>query len=383
MNLLKLLIIIFAFLFLKCNGQNNESYWISESVYKINREPMHGVTLGFMQAIAEQELHLIKKGDSLIFNYPFERKVKISELKSISNFDLLPDSDEKFDSVYNVNIEKGKLKIKFKYSGTSSDNKNFVINFKKLSKKEYFLDIEKTKMTLKYLDEKINPFIFNRLSLNVAKPEYFNETDLGFLGQKNKNVDVSKPGLNRFDRNWDGEETYTFDISGLAVNFYNSNKCAAKYKSNCFQGVEYLLNEKDDRTSAIILSKEKKQTKLEIVRLFNEINADFKNADFLFWRPILDRSLNGIFCTWITDSEIITLTIEDYWYFKEPRFNKKNKTKKYYQKVFDRFINSINESKISVYIISKQLDEELRISRSGSSTSGKIINYGPYDKNYR
>lgn len=64
-----------------------------------------------MDMIAEMRIHISKNKDSLIFNYPYEKKIKISELKSLTNC-RIPSTGQLLDSVYDVRVENNKLKTK-------------------------------------------------------------------------------------------------------------------------------------------------------------------------------------------------------------------------------------------------------------------------------
>lgn len=372
MNLNKFLTLLSLLLFISCNSQEKETYWKAENVYKVNGEQFYGLTFAFMETIAEQELHLMKKGEFITFHYPHKKKVKISELKHISNFDLLPDSNKKFDSVYNVSVEKEKLRIKFIYSGTLSDDKKFAIDFKKISKEKYFESINKIQQQLKVANESIEPFRFENLDLKVKKPEFFNKKTLNVITKNNHQINVYQPRIVLSD--FGGKNPYK--VNGLAIK-YNENSCIATYKKNCFDGIEYLWNTQNKETEAIILLKNEKQTKSEIIKLFKTIDDNMNNTDFMIWNPNDNLELN-----WISETEIINLVIEDIGFLSESDFGKIDiyGTNEYYKKLFKHYSKSISKSNIKIYIISKELDNTLR-SRSGGQ-SGEIIEYHPYIKNY-
>lgn len=132
-------------LFSNCNAQEQRTYWAANEVYRISRETIHGVTLAYMESLAEEQLHVVKSGDSLEFHYPFEKKVKASELRTVSNFKLFDDYNEALDSVYYAGLENGGFVIKFCYLGGLNKDNKFIITFDQLSREEYFEEIKKIK----------------------------------------------------------------------------------------------------------------------------------------------------------------------------------------------------------------------------------------------
>ena len=67
----------YTLLFISCNSQT-ETYWNAYDVFRINKEPITGFTLTYMENI-----HIRHRKDSLEFHYPFQKKIKSSELKSL------------------------------------------------------------------------------------------------------------------------------------------------------------------------------------------------------------------------------------------------------------------------------------------------------------
>ncbi|OCA77228.1 hypothetical protein BBI01_01840 [Chryseobacterium artocarpi] len=164
---LSLLVIVIS-----CNGQNKETYWKSDGVEKIDKEPMHGVTLSYMEMLAEMRIHLSKSNDSLIFEYPYMKKIKLSELKSLTGC-RLKDTNELLDSVYDVRVEGDQLNIKFHYIGTASKENRFFLKFIKMDKDNYSKEVEKLQNDKKRLLDMIKPIDISGLDLSVSIPEYF------------------------------------------------------------------------------------------------------------------------------------------------------------------------------------------------------------------
>jgi len=126
-----------------CKAQ--ETYWAANEVARISRKEIHGVTLAYMESIAEERLHVVMSGDSIEFHYPFQKKMKASEVRTVSNFKIFDDYDKPLDSVYFVGLEKGSLVIKFYYLGSPNKDNEFEIKFEQLNRQQYFEEIEELK----------------------------------------------------------------------------------------------------------------------------------------------------------------------------------------------------------------------------------------------
>ena len=142
-SIYQLLIILTLLIPTICKAQ--ETYWAANEVGRISRKEIHGVTLAYMESIAEEQFHVVMSGDSIAFHYPFQKKMKASEVKTISNFKIFDDYDKPLDSVYFVGLEKGSLVIKFNYFGSPNKDNEFEVRFEQLDRQQYFEEIEKLK----------------------------------------------------------------------------------------------------------------------------------------------------------------------------------------------------------------------------------------------
>ena len=149
----------FVFLFSLCffcvSCQEKESYWKIQSIYKEDGQYLRGMSLSMMEAIVKSNIHFVKNGDTLKFDFPEKNIVLIDTLRSLSNerfdneFYIEKYRGQLTDSIYFIGIEKGSLKIKFINSYTGDDDKRTVIEFRKLSEEEYLESLAKADSTRK------------------------------------------------------------------------------------------------------------------------------------------------------------------------------------------------------------------------------------------
>jgi hypothetical protein len=169
----KLLLLSLGILFLKnAIGQEVESYWKTDNVTRIDNKEIWGVTLSYMEMLANMQIHLTKHGDLLKFSFPDQQEIKLSQFKSITNC-RLKQSGELLDSVYAVESEPEKLKIMFHYAGRDGENR-FAVNLLPIESGVYFKEVEKLRNERKKLLELLVPLDLSGLNLSLPIPSYFN-----------------------------------------------------------------------------------------------------------------------------------------------------------------------------------------------------------------
>ncbi|SUJ21169.1 Uncharacterised protein [Sphingobacterium spiritivorum] len=173
-------IILLTMLSIKTYAQDKRTYWKPEKVTKVNNKSMWGITLAYMDMIAEMRIHLSESKDSLYFSYPYEKKIKISDLQSLTDC-RLKDTGELLDSIYEVAIEKDTLKIKFNYIGTAEKDNRFSLNMIPVKKGEYNSEVERLKKHKEEILSKIKTIDLSALNLEWTLPDYFKEKGLSDL----------------------------------------------------------------------------------------------------------------------------------------------------------------------------------------------------------
>lgn len=361
-SLLGILIFIIS-----CNGQGKESYWKGQEVTKENKELIHGVTLAYMEMIAEMRIHLSKNNDSLVFTYPYEKKIKISELKTLTGC-RLKDSGELLDSIYDVRVEGDQLKIKFHYIGTASKDDRFSLNLVKVDKASYSKEIETLKNEKKRMLEMIKPADVSGLNVSINVPEYF---------KSGINPDILNPiqlaedlcqvkGLQTLSSSESfkvGQEKYNYRQYEL-VNADKIKRVAAKIGTIDFPTLRLVTDQSGSRTDAWMVSRENSDKKT-IQSIFRSIQSKYPNATVtatgapeiaLTKDDVVGMSSTfGVAMT--TNNEIIRILINT----PEELYGKKQEAanSKEVLKAFEYYISLIGTAEIKVQIISKKLNDLL------------------------
>lgn len=379
---LSVILIFFLSLFLNCTSQSGETYWIAKGVKKVDGKPMHGVTLGYMEYIIDQRIHLSTQGDSILFHYPTEEKILSKDLKSLTYL-TVEGSTALLDSVYDIGVDDGALTIKFNYIGTLADDKRFLLYFREVSKDEYFADIKDIKEQITTVKEKLKPIVFNQFDLSIPQPQYFNEKDLETLEYISDAVRISHPSVSY--RN----DEVNFSCEGIAVTMESENSYPMLFDSIPFHSVEYIWKGEDKKMEAIIL-KDYSLTKKQVANVLESLtkqNSDAqltygglptysseKKKDFLriddrihlSWRDedkIIKLELDGV-SQKLYDKGVDKKVILPYRSTPEECFN-----------VFKHYLNLLNEPTVKVFIVSKELDMVLTSSDYSGGRSGSLVGY--------
>lgn len=62
-----------------CQAQDQVSYWAAVSANKINRQPMRGITLSYMEMLTKAYPYLAVNGNDILIPYPDERRMQKQE----------------------------------------------------------------------------------------------------------------------------------------------------------------------------------------------------------------------------------------------------------------------------------------------------------------
>lgn len=361
-SLLGILIFIIS-----CNGQEKESYWKGQEVTKESKEQMHGVTLAYMEMIAEMRIHLSKNNDSLVFTYPYEKKIKVSELKSLTGC-RLKDSGELLDSVYDVRVEGDQMKIKFHYIGTASQDNRFTLNLVKTDKANYTKEIETLKNEKKRLIEMIKPADVSGLNLAISVPEYFKRgAHLDALNPIQLAEDLCQvKGVQTLSSSESfkvGKEKYNYHQYELG-NADKIKRMAATMGTVDFPTLKIVTDQAGNRTDAWMIGRENTDKKT-IQSIFKSIQSKYPNATVTaIGAPEIALTKDDVVgiastfgITMTTNSEIIRILINT----PEELYGKKQTAtdSKGFLKAFEYYISLIGTADIEIQMVSKTLNELL------------------------
>lgn len=282
---------------------------------------MTGITLAYMEAIAGMNIHVSKNQDSLVFYYPYEKTVKINELKSLTGY-RVEDSGKLLDSIYDISIEDETLKLKFHYIGTGKEDNRFSLNLVPLDKTDFLAQAAKLKKERNQLMDKVKPIGISLLDLSIPKPDYFNEKDLTalspmqgveeFLGVKS---DTLQPIFRTFNyRN--GETETNYHHAGVKTSA-KGRPYMATFGDIHFSELEFIVQEKNDKTEAIILAQDALDKKLTR-KLFDAVSTDMPQAKIAcegLPERLSDGTILGIgpsmALTWSGEDRAVKLLIDE------------------------------------------------------------------------
>lgn len=388
----KIIFVILLAISLQSCAQEKDTYWKSENVTKIDNKPFLGITSAYMDMIAEMRIHLSTNNDSLYIDYPFEKKMKISEFQSFTNCKFAS-TGQLLDSIYDINITNNTLNIKFYYNGTTEEEKRFSLNFVNINKEAFYKEVNSLKEEkLKILD--------NINSIDLSTLEIPKNTE--YLSPQNKLKQLNPIQLAEElvgNKNSFKVITRTFSISKdkNQLNYANIGlentdklgKTAAHINDINFNNIEYIENNKTQSIDAVFVSKNKMKNK-EIIALYNFISNNITtNTIEQFGLPMLYEegdSLgihNFLAITWKTKDRVIKLAVEDIpdeLWDKEIDNNialKDNYTIKDIDKVFRHYLSLIKSSEIKLFIVANDFDYLLHLKENnpGSKSWGNMYDY--------
>jgi len=385
------IILILAIVMQSC-GQEKKTFWRAENVTKIDGKPFSGVTSSYMDMIAEMKIHLSVNNDSLYIAFPFEKKLKISEFQSFTNA-RIPSTGQLLDSIYDVNISKDKLQIKFYYNGTADEEKRFSLNFVKLNDEDFLTEVKKLKDTKSKILAKIHSVDLSTFEL-AKKPEYLSAQSsllqlnpIQFAEELADNKDSFQVTSSTFSLSKNKSEL-NYAVTGIA-NSDKIEKNAAQINNIQFNNVAFVNKETTHQTDAVILLKEKMNNS-EILQLYNFISKNLVTNNieqFGLPKRYADGDSLGIHnflaITWTAKDKVIKLAIEDVpdelW--DQQIDNNVALSERYTAKdidqVFRHYLPLIGNSSIKLFIVSNDLDQTLHLKENdpGSKTWGDLYDY--------
>lgn len=361
---------LLVFLFTACKSQERESYWGSGKVERLDGKPLNLLSSGYANMVSEVQIHLSKNNDTITFSYPYEKKIRVSELKSISNCRL--QSAELLDSIYDIDFESNQLLLKFYFNGRSEKDR-YVLTLPGMSKEEYLTEVQKLKLAKNQLFDMLKPVNASALDLSVPNPQYFSaDLNLNTLNP----LQVAEMLCSRDDGLQAGAQTFSFTVKnggGFKYKEYfinNSEKAgfsaAAIGKIN-FNNLKFLSNAKTNKTEGIILS-QKNLNKDEIRYLFNVIGSKMNNA------KIDESSLPSLLAiSWMDASKVIKLVIADE--SDESTQSTDQKKSKAVREALEQHISLMKKSNVTITIVANELSRLIQAEDFTGVKPSVVYNY--------
>ncbi|MEO5911635.1 MAG: hypothetical protein ABIP95_12150 [Pelobium sp.] len=377
-----LILIFFPLLLtMACNGQNNKTYWVTKDVTKADGKLFHGITSSYMDMIASMRIHLIKNSDSLEISYPFEKRMKISEFKSLTNV-RIKESGELLDSVYEVKVEGDQLKIKFVYAGTSDAEKKFEVNLVEVDQNKYNEEVAQLKKEREKLLGLVKPVDFSKLDLGIALPSYFKEENLGDainpiqLADELSDMNSDSGPITEittdftFESEIAGKPKQNYDVFAIE-NTEKINLVVAKVGQVNFNSLELINLAKKENPELVLLTKNVSHDDLQT--LYKTISSTMPNAkietkglpEFASDKDLIDLD-DFISISFIEAQKIVKLSIDvSKEYFAKNALGDvvlayDEQKPEAMKKVFEHYLNLFEKAKVRLYIVSKSFDEVLK-----------------------
>lgn len=362
-------ILLFSAIIQACHSQNNETYWKAYKITTANGEPIHqGVKDAYMTMILDMQMHLSYSGDSLTITYPEERKVKTSAFTSFSQIKMKEYDNRLLDSVYDIEIDKDSLRIKFYFGGEKSENK-YVLSFSPLAREPFLKESQQLNTEKQRLLKSLTYVDYSAISLVKAKPSYFN-----------KNANLSSLNPTQFAEMTYGDVDcfqadkafYTFNLKDkgqLKYNEYNiknSRKLgfiAGEIAKVKFRNLKVIENDLTNRTDALILSQQN-LSKQELIQLFRNLNSAMGTGKISEGK-VLEDFIN-FEIIWTNDTQIVKLVITNDNGTEEVydtlAFDVISKATKPLNPdiVIVKYVSSIKKNMTNVTIVSKELSEIIK-----------------------
>lgn len=158
-------VFLFLIVFSNTGCTQTKSYWVLSDVYRLNHEPMMGMTLSYMEDLARTNTMLVKNGGSihvdsrqkLDFNTDTVRSITYKRIQKSDYSDGLEGS--LIDSIYKISNSGDTLKISFYYGGSKKDDYRFQIAYEKVSEAEYYKILKADELAAKSQQDAVETLI--------------------------------------------------------------------------------------------------------------------------------------------------------------------------------------------------------------------------------
>lgn len=376
-----------------CQAQDQETYWAAVSSHKINQEPMHGITLSYMEMLTKAQPYLALKGNDLRIPYPDEQRIQKQDFTSFTNTRIKILNNKLLDSIYGIEAGKDTLRINFYYEGTSDEDKRFVLNYIPISKNEYDKATAALKKKRNSVLESRVAYDATALDLGKMRPFYLQDMEtmdlinpMQLASELTQSTDKTAIVYHSaiLSRNDSLQQFKTFGIQDMQL----SDRIAAKIGNGAFGDLEFYVDaHKRNQGMAI---RQKMMSKSAMTEVFNTIANQFPSARLRYFglpKKYEDGDISGIHInialTWHTDSKVIRLVVEgipDALFDKEVDRDiavKDEHNATEIKKVFAHYLSLIDQADLRVFVLSKDFDELLnrKENRSKSRLPGQLWEY--------
>jgi len=376
-----------------CRAQEQESYWVAVSSNKINREPMRGITLSYMEMLTKAYPYLALKGNDILIPYPDEKRIQKQEFTSFTNSRIELLNNSLLDSIYGIEAGKDTLRINFYYQGTGDEDKKFVLNYMPISKAAY----EKATAALqqerrKVLESRL-PWDATALDFNKMRPLYLQDMETMDLVNPIQLADELTQSSDKtaivyqsaiLSRNDSLQHFKTFGIENMQL----SERTAAKIGNSAFDNLEFYVDANKHNHGMAL--RQKKMPINAITEVFTKISRQFPSAQLSYFglpKKFEDGDISGIHInialTWRTGDKVVKLVVEgipDALFDREADGDvavKDDQNAAEVKQVFAHYLSLIDQAGLRVFVMSKDFDELLnrKENRTESRLPGQLWEY--------
>ncbi len=268
---------IMFFVFQSCQGQKSETFWRSESISKVDNSEISTFSKAFTNEILETNIHLSKNGDEIQLGFPENKKIKISDFKSLSNVKL--ENGVLLDSIYDIDVKDKFLNIKFYFNGREKKDR-YILSFQNMDKASYSKDVSELQASQKKLIESLKTLDISKLDLQTKWPSYFDKSvniDALNYRQTAEMLASKDDGLQsasmQNEVSVDGFPVFKY----REVSIKNSNKLnfvAVRFSGVEFNNLKYIFDAETEKAEAIVFS-DNHLTSKQITDVFSKLNSHF------------------------------------------------------------------------------------------------------------
>ncbi|MGJ1509118.1 hypothetical protein ACR79N_19695 [Sphingobacterium siyangense] len=358
-----------------CQAQDQGAYWVAVSSNKINREPMRGITLSYMEMLIKAFPYLAVKGNDILIPYPDEKRIQKQEFTSFTNTRIKLLNNRLLDSIYGIKSGKDTLRINFYYQGTGDEDKKFVLNYIPISKAAYEKATAALKQERRKVLESRLPWDATGLDFNKMRPLYLQDMatmDLinpiqladELTQSSDKTAVVYRSAI--LSRNDSLQHFKTFGIENMLL----SESIAAKIGNTTFDNLEFYVDS-NNRNQGMGL-RQKYMPVNAITEVFNKISSQFPSAKLSYFglpKKFEDGDISGIHInialTWHTEGKVVKLVVEgipDALFDREVDrdiavTDDQNATE--IKQVLAHYLTLIDQANLRVFVMSRDFDELL------------------------
>lgn len=157
--------ILILVIFTNIGCTQTKSYWVLDGISSESREPMMGMTLGYMEDLVKKNTLLVKTGTLIHVDFPEKHDFSTDTIKSITYNRIQKSAFSEgmegslIDSIYNISMSGDSLKISFCYGGPKRIDNRFQIAYVKVTEANYYKYLKEDELIAKSRKQAVDDFL--------------------------------------------------------------------------------------------------------------------------------------------------------------------------------------------------------------------------------